>query len=163
MAENTGIGYTCFFCGAFVLAGTTHICLGYNYRGTFLTPIYLWPALSDEDVERIAVAVVKKLREARPEKPRDAEPVTHEHYHLEHRRVEPSASEFNAETASVTVAETWRRCDVPGCESPGFWFRDDTVVRARCERCKREWQYDRRERFGADRPLCPGCEANDAT
>jgi hypothetical protein len=32
------------------------------------------------------------------------------------------------------------------------------IAKARCEKCKKLWQYDRAERFGQDRPLCPDCE-----
>jgi hypothetical protein len=36
--------------------------------------------------------------------------------------------------------------------------RDPNFVHSSCENCNQEWIYDRRERLGADRPLCPKCE-----
>lgn len=45
----------------------------------------------------------------------------------------------------------------PTPEPPGW-----NHVRARCEKCGRIWTYDRRERLGADRPICPDCEPEAA-
>jgi hypothetical protein len=32
------------------------------------------------------------------------------------------------------------------------------TVYACCEKCREDWLYDRRERLGIDRPICPDCE-----
>ena len=39
--------------------------------------------------------------------------------------------------------------------------KDYNTVYARCEKCRSRWQYDRRERFGADRRFCSDCEVDD--